>query len=988
MVTDVGFWKRIFDLTDTVNAMTQASATTEASFAIDADSIDPAVFGLTAYGTTTSPAPRVSRRTAIQVGAVKRSRDLIPGTLGGLPWGFVGPDKRTADPAATGLTLLDQPERNVPRSVTMTRLFEDLFFEQVAWWHVTDFGFRNYPTYVERMPPAEVNVVNGKVYWRGVERPDREVIRFDSPTDGLLYSAARAIRAHLLLDAAHADMVDGTPMLDWFEPKEGEADPDDTEIVDFLNRWKDARRTRTTGYVPTWAKYNRDGWSPKDLLLGEARQEAVLEIARHAGVDPEELGVSTTSRTYANQFERRKSFTDFTLGQFYRAVQDRLSMNDVSPRGYVARINLTELLLSDPTTRYAAYEVGLRVGAITPEQIAEQEGNPTVNQPLNQPDTTAPADAPAAALRVVGGTFDNTAPALRLDAPAVAASTFSVDAEKRVIRGLAVPYGVPARSGGQLWQFSQGTLQFSDPSRVKLWIQHDPNRAVGYAAELDDRPEGLFAAFKVARGPAGDEALSMAEDGVWDGLSIGIAEGGKYRLKDGINHAVSAPLMETSLTPAPSFDDARVHSVAASAAGSTKGNSMTPEERARLAELRQKGEATFTATERLEFSRLVAKEAGTAPDDQPDAPDFEALTAGITDAIAGGFGAAFDQLRTPQGREIITAGHRFEVNEELPYRFDGIPGAHSFSEDVRGMAFGDTEARQRIEEFMEAAFAVSSGNVGTLNPTQNRPELYVPNMTFTRPLWDLVTTGNLTDKTPFTVPKFQSATGLVGDHTEGVEPTPGTFVATSTTVTPGPVSGKVEINREVLDAGGSPQADQIIWGEMLNAYFEMLETKIAEELAATPTAELNLGDVVDADLVDALEAYFAGLQFVRGGNRFSAFAADGTLYPKLVSARDTTGRKLLPVVNGQNADGSASGNYDVVQIGSQKAVPAWALGAGNAALSYSFVPASVYAWASAPKRFTFEYQVKSVDMAIWGYVATHTLRDSDVKPIDYTALDA
>jgi hypothetical protein len=40
--------------------------------------------------------------------------------------------------------------------------------------------------------------------------------------------------------------------------------------------------------------------------------------------------------------------------------------------------------------------------------------------------------------------------------------------------------------------------------------------------------------------------------------------------------------------------------------------------------------------------------------------------------------------------------------------------------------------------------------------------------------------------------------------------------------------------------------------------------------------------------------------------------------------------------------------------------------------------------ASAPKRFTFEYQVKSIDMAVWGYSATAVLRDTDVKRIDYS----
>jgi hypothetical protein len=51
------------------------------------------------------------------------------------------------------------------------------------------------------------------------------------------------------------------------------------------------------------------------------------------------------------------------------------------------------------------------------------------------------------------------------------------------------------------------------------------------------------------------------------------------------------------------------------------------------------------------------------------------------------------------------------------------------------------------------------------------------------------------------------------------------------------------------------------------------------------------------------------------------------------------------------------------------------------------VPSSVYAWASAPKKFVFEYRVSAIDLAIWGYTATAILRDSDVKPIDYTTAD-
>lgn len=101
-------------------------------FAVDAQSIDPAVFGLASYTDAVSPAGRVSRASAIQVPAVKRARDLIAGTLASVPLQLV-----SADFDVSASPLLDQPERYVARSVTFTRLFEDLLFEGAAWWRIS-----------------------------------------------------------------------------------------------------------------------------------------------------------------------------------------------------------------------------------------------------------------------------------------------------------------------------------------------------------------------------------------------------------------------------------------------------------------------------------------------------------------------------------------------------------------------------------------------------------------------------------------------------------------------------------------------------------------------------------------------------------------------------------------------------------------------------------------------------------------------------------
>jgi HK97 family phage portal protein/HK97 family phage prohead protease len=524
-----------------------------AQFAIDDTSFDPAIFGLTSYATPTAPAPRISRREAIQVPACKRARDLIAGSLGGLPLDLYGPNQ---EPSVS--SLFAQPEPDVPRSVTMTRTIEDLLFEGTAWWRVLAVGWHTYPTSVRRLDPRTVTVQkNGKVYVRrdgsaqGMADewiPDAELIRFDSPNDGLLTAGARAIRTCLALDAAAARFSDGAPPLDYFTPAEGADPADDDDVVALLNDWKTARQTRSTGYIPAALEYHVAGWSPEQLQMADARQHAVLEIARVAGCDPEELGVSTTSRTYANVFDRRKSFIDFTLGGYRQAIEDRLSMSDVTPRSYYAKFNLSAFLRSDDLTRMQTYEIGLRVGAYTPPEIRELEDKPAINQ-------EAPVPMPVAA-----SLFADPAVAVVLDA--VTDTSFSVDLDARTITGLAVPYGKPAMSKGRLYQFAKGTLRYGDISRVKLLIGHDFSKAVGYATSLEEKDEGLFVGFKVARGDEGDKALLLAEDKVLDGLSIGLGDGGKFSTKAGVFHAVEAPLAEISLTPCPSFDDARVLSVA------------------------------------------------------------------------------------------------------------------------------------------------------------------------------------------------------------------------------------------------------------------------------------------------------------------------------------------------------------------------------------------------------------------------------------------
>lgn len=331
-----------------------------------------------------------------------------------------------------------------------------------------------------------------------------------------------------------------------------------------------------------------------------------------------------------------------------------------------------------------------------------------------------------------------------------------------------------------------------------------------------------------------------------------------------------------------------------------------------------------------------------------------------------------------------------EVREADPYRFDRRGnlqrGSHDFSTDLHAAYLGDTAARDRATEFVKARFDVATGDVNELNPTRQRPEMYVDQRSYRYPVWDAVNKGTLGDITPFVFPKFNSASGLVGNHTEGVEPTSGTLTTTNQTVTPSAVSGKAKITREAWDQGGNPQLSGLIWRQMEKGWFEALEAYAVSILdAASPTQITLTAGAVDDALVDELEGKFIDLQFIRGGFSMDTGFGQADLYKRLAQAEDTTGRPLLPALNPTNANGTVRGRWAGLDLNGVGFVPAWALAASGtvAASSYLFDREVVYAWASTPQRLEFNIEVAHVYIGLWGYKAGAITDITGVREIVY-----
>ncbi|WP_018214742.1 phage portal protein [Salinispora vitiensis] len=1016
---------------------------------------------------------RVSREQALSVAAVQRGRNSLC-SIATLPLRSYKGLEIVRSP------FLEQIDPDLPNVVTLAQTIEDLAFDGISWWLITAQDFAGFPVAARHLdvrtvsltePTGAVNPFPSGVDARGVRvvwvdgepTPVDRVIRFDSPNPGLLSANARAIRRALLLDRLAATYADNPRPTDYFtDGADPSVDPmGDDEIDAFLAEWKAARKAGGTGWIPSSVqRVDVATPSPAEVQLVELQRQVTLEIANGLGVDPEDLGVSTTSRTYFNAQDRRTSKINETYAPFMQAITQRLSMGDVTRRGHRVAFDLTDYLKPDAAAQASYWKALKDMGVVDEQWIGEQAGISA--DVVARAASSAPVEPPPAvgdinqrnvdASRLAGARFTDDGPAMTFAGGDFAggAEPAKVDVEKRTITGLAVPYNKVVRKYGLAFRFKPGSLQYANVSRIKHLRDH--HLPVGVTASVTETRNGPVVKLQVLDGPDGspaklerDQLLYDAQHGLYDGLSVGVdfsinpTDGDVvWDDKDQVYDVLRAHWRETSSTPMPAFDDARVTKVAASRNVHGKGRSGMPDEQepteaqttppAAGVQLDQ-DQMTALLTRPGAIQALVAAQSPPARPEAPAVPDGGlVLSAEQVDGLirGGQLGALLGvpQLTpAPQGgqeqerqpvdptRRTITAS---QVREELPYRFDRAGnltrGQHDFSTDLIAGSRGDGEALERAQAFMRSQFdgamrakpplgrtefTVDTSDAAAVNPPRQRPDMYVDDLEYATPLWDFVHRGTLGDVTPFVVPKFATSGGLVSDHTERVEPTSGTFKATSQTITPTPLSGKVEITREAWEQGGNPQLSGLIWRQMQREWYEELETATGAFLnTLTAAVDINLGSsgdtppVVDDVLDGAWSAAMAGLQFVKGGHRFRAFAVHQNLYQAFVAAVDSTGRRLYPPLAPRNATGTAAPRWGTLDLGGVTGVPSWALGAAGpgAMNSWLFNPDDVHGWASAPQRLQFEYRVAFVDVGIWGYKAFANTRIDGVRQVIYTTV--
>jgi HK97 family phage prohead protease len=274
-----------------------------------------------------------------------------------------------------------------------------------------------------------------------------------------------------------------------------------------------------------------------------------------------------------------------------------------------------------------------------------------------------------------------------LDEAAAILNSVQVDSEvtvrnlaKREIDVRLVPFDTVIQTISGPEVIEPGAFRDIEPSKVLLMgLEHEVHlglgqdgrviptrRPTGKAISIEERPDGAYGTFRVAKTASGDEILALAEDGVIGGVSVEMGRNARTRIENRNGRRTSvvefADLRAVSPTYQPAYAEARV-----------------------LAVRSQKEDAPVATEDK-------APEAGaTATEERPETPRVEVQTRADDQALLSQFAAAFQKPMD----QVLDRLERIEERSRMSFDVPGTP-----KQDGHRVTRG---------EWMEVALKIISG---------------------------------------------------------------------------------------------------------------------------------------------------------------------------------------------------------------------------------------------------------------------------------------
>ena len=424
----------------------------------------------------------------------------------------------------------------------------------------------------------------------------------------------------------------------------------------------------------------------------------------------------------------------------------------------------------------------------------------------------------------------------------------AADTERRVIAGKIVPFEEVGNTSVGKVVFAKGSIEIGDPGKVKMLMQHSPERPIGRMQKFNQAEDGIYASFKISASMQGQDALILAGEQLIDGLSVGVDVNKSVQKKDYL-YVTSATLREVSLVESPAFTAAQVTKVAAS---------------------ENEAEDTNQTTE----SEAPVEDLATAPQEAK----AEAATPTVEAA-----------------RPVITAP-LIQTRVRTP-----IDSMAKYTEHKIKAALGSDESKLFI------AAADDFSNNTAFNPTQYLTE-FVTNTRFGTPAIDACSQGTLpasgmTINVPSLVTSAAGGTGVAPTVTVEAEggAVSNTDMQTSyLTGTVSKYSGMNTLSVELLERS-DPNFYAELTQQLQNAYLTTIDTAVLNGLLAAGTN--GSATTADSDGIISYTAEAAAAVYKNTGYFAQNYIGNAAQWQLLMGAVDSTKRPIYNAIQPMNAAG-------------------------------------------------------------------------------------
>jgi HK97 family phage prohead protease len=426
------------------------------------------------------------------------------------------------------------------------------------------------------------------------------------------------------------------------------------------------------------------------------------------------------------------------------------------------------------------------------------------------------------------------------------------DAERRIISGKIVPFEEPGNTSVGKVVFAKGSIEIGDPGKVKMLMQHRPEKPIGRMQKFQQAEDGIYASFKISASMQGQDALILASEALVDGLSVGVDVNKSIQKKDYL-YVTSATLREVSLVESPAFSAAQVTKVAAS-------------------------ESEAEDTNQPKESEAPVEDLATAPQEakaEAATPTVEAARPVITTPLIQ------TTIRTP------------------------ITSMAAYTEHKIKAALGNDDSKLYVTA-ADDSFATNPA----FSPTKYLAE-FVTNTRFGTPAIDACSQGTLpTSGMSISVPSLVTSvgggSGVAPEVT--VEAEAGAVANTGMetqylTASVSKYAGMNTLSVELLERS-DPNFYAELTKQLEYAYLKRLDQTV---LAALIQASANgTNTTADLDGIVAFSAEAARTIYTNTGYFAQNYIANPAQWGALISAQDTTKRPVFTALQPMNAAGQVS----------------------------------------------------------------------------------